>query len=191
MKNLSILIILLSSGMRAFAQQTPADTSLKTLTKLDLGFQGVGLSYEPRISNKITIDFAAGLGGGNDVSEDRTEYKWNVLKPAFYFIINPKFYYNRAKRIRKGKKYLNNAGNYWGARVKYVTGNNSMNMNDRTWPSLLFNVHWGIQRPLGERWLLNAHAGLGYAIDVNSGWANILYPAIDVKFAYLLTRPKK
>jgi hypothetical protein len=191
MKNLIILIILVSCGTRTLGQAPTADTALRTLTKLDLGFQGVGLSYEPRLSNKMTIDFAAGLGGGNDVSEDRTEYKWALLKPAFYFIINPKFYYNRAKRIRKGKKYINNAGNYFGARVKYVTGNNSSNLNDRTRPALLLNAHWGIQRPLGERWLLNAHAGLGYAIDVNSGWANILYPALDVKFAYLLGGAKR
>jgi hypothetical protein len=184
MKNL-ILILLLSGSVSAFAQLPAADTALHTLTKIDLGFQGVGLSYEPRTGSKTTVDFAAGIGGGNKVSEDRNEYRWNILQPSLYFIINPKFYYNRQKRIRKGKSYLNNAGNYIGARIKYVTGNGSSNVNFVTYPALLFNVHWGIQRPLGQRWLVNAHAGLGYAIDVKSGWANILYPAIDVKFAYL------
>ncbi len=85
----------------------------------------------------------------------------------------------------------NNAGNYLGARLKYVTGNKSTNINYVTYPALLVNIHWGIQRALGQRWLFNAHAGLGCAVDVNSGTGNILYPAVDVKFAYLLGKPKR
>jgi hypothetical protein len=190
-KNLITFIFFVSCCLRTLAQQLPTDTSLKTLTKIDIGFQGIGLSYEPRITNKITIDLAAGIGGGNYVSEDRADYRWSLLEPAFYFIINPKFYYNRQRRLKKGKTLLNNAGNYLGARIKYATGNHSTNRNYVTYPALLFNVHWGIQRPLGERWLLNAHAGLGYAIDINSGFANVLYPAIDVKFAYVLGKAKR
>ncbi len=185
MKNL-IIILLVCGSVRAFAQSPVADTALHSLTKIDLSLQGVGLSYEPVVGAKTTIDFAAGIGAGTVVSEDRVEYKFYVLRPSFYFSINPKFYYNRQKRIQKGKSVINNAGNYIGARMMYVTSNGSSNSNTRTRESLLFNIHWGIQRPLGQRWLFNAHAGLGSAVDVGNGFTNVLYPIVGVKFAYLL-----
>ncbi len=190
MKNL-ILILLLGGSLRAYAQTPVADTALRNLTKIDLGFQGVGLSYEPRVGSKTTIDFAAGIGAGTVVSEDRIEQKFYVLAPSFYFGINPKFYYNRQKRIRKGKSVINNAGNYIGARMMFVAGNGSSDSDKRTRNSLLFNIHWGIQRPIGQRWLFNAHAGLGSAVDVGDGFTNVLYPVIGVKFAYLLGLGKR
>lgn len=46
-------------------------------------------------------------------------------------------------------------------------------------------VHWGIQRSLGKKWIFNTHIGLGYARDfkLDSG---TLYPAIGIKFSYKL-----
>ncbi len=91
MKSLIILITLLSCSICTFSQSSPADTAIQTLIKIDLGFQGVGLSYEPRLSNKLSVDFAAGLGGGDYVTEDRVDYRWSLAEPAFYFIVNPGF----------------------------------------------------------------------------------------------------
>ncbi len=121
MKKILIIILLMSQVFRTLGQDASKDSSLKSLTKLDVGLQGVGFSYEPRISNKMMIDLSAGAGGGYNVSEDGVDYKWNFLQPALYFMVTPKFYYNRKKRIEKGKKFQNNSGNYFGVRVKYTT----------------------------------------------------------------------
>ncbi len=53
----------------------------------------------------------------------------------------------------------------------------------------LANVHWGIQRPLSDKWILNAHAGAGYAKDLGSIFGTV-YPALELKFSYLFTKPK-
>lgn len=188
MKKVLVITLLISQVYRVFGQDAPKYSSLRSLTKLDLGLQGVGFSYEPRLSNKMTIDLSAGAGGGYNVSEDRVNYSWSFLQPALYFMVTPKFYYNRKKRIEKGNKFQNNSGNYLGVRLKYTTGNNTSDYNNSVRPAGLVNVHWGIQRTLSNKWILNAHAGLGYAQDIGSGFGTILYPALEVKFSYLFKR---
>jgi hypothetical protein len=97
MKKILIIILLTSYIFRASGQDASKDSSLRSLTKLDLGLQGVDLSYEPRISNKITIDLSAGAGGGYGVYEGGVGYEWDLLHPALYLMVTPKFYYNRKK----------------------------------------------------------------------------------------------
>ncbi len=187
MKKLLLITFLTSRIFCASGQSTSKDSSLKSLTKLDLGLQGVGFSYEPRLSNKMTVDIALGAGGGYRISENSFDYKWILFQPALYFMATPKLYYNRKRRIAKGKKVLNNSGNYFGVRVKYTTGNNTSNYNDRVYQAGLINLHWGIQRPVGKKWILNAHAGAGYAQDFSSGFGTI-YPALELKFSYLFKK---
>ena len=91
------LISILFTGLifLAVGQNVSSNTSLKSLTKLDVGLQGVGFTYEPRLSNKLTIDLSVGAGGGYDVYEGGVGYEWNIIQPAFYFSVTPKFFYNR------------------------------------------------------------------------------------------------
>lgn len=187
MKKILIIILLTSHIFRASGQDASKDSSLKSLTKFDLGLQGVGFSYEPRISNKMMIDLSAGAGGGYNIFEGGVDYRWNLLQPALYFMVTPKFYYNRKRRIEKGKKFQNNSGNYFGVRLKYTTGNNSSDYNYRVYQSGLINLHWGIQRPVGKKWILNAHAGAGYATNIGGRFGTI-YPALELKFSYLFTK---
>lgn len=177
----------MSQVFRALGQNTSKDSSLTSLTKLDLGLQGVGFSYEPRISNKMTIDLAAGAGGGYNIYEGGVDYTWNILQPAVYFMVTPKFYYNRKRRIEKGKKFQNNSGNYFGVRLKYTTGNNDSDYNNRVYQASLINLHWGIQRPVGKKWILNGHAGAGYAANIGRRFGTI-YPALELKFSYLFKK---
>lgn len=190
MKKVLLFLFLLSQAFRTFAQNAIPDSSIVSLTKLDLGFQGVGLSYEPRINSKMAIDFAAGVGGGYNVSEVRVNYRWSFSQPSLYFMVTPKIYYNRKRRIEKGKDVRNNAGNYWGIKVTYTSGNNASDYRNSVSPSGLINLHWGIQRSLGDKWILNAHAGLGYAKDFPDGFGTI-YPALEFKFSYLFKKSTK
>jgi hypothetical protein len=54
---------------------------------------------------------------------------------------------------------------------------------------VLTNIHWGIQRAIGGHWLFNFQSGVGYAIDGECGCGTI-YPALDVKFAYVLGKKR-
>lgn len=72
--------------------------------------------------------------------------------------------------------------------MKYATRSISQVTNIRD--ALLFNIHWGLQRWIGKRWTMNTHFGAGYAVDAtdlnNSG--GTIYPALDLKFSYVLSR---
>ena len=189
MKQTFTLFLLFYASL-LFAQNRITETNLEKLIKLDLGLRGVGVTYEPRLSNKMTMELSGGIGGGYDVSFQEFTYYWNLLDPALYIVINPKYYYNRNKRLAKGKSIDLNTGNYIGLGIKYTS--RGIAENTDVWDALLFNVHWGIQRAIGKRWTFNTHAGVGYAIDATdlSNSSGTIYPAADLRFSYTLKKNK-
>jgi hypothetical protein len=190
MKNVIFTLFLSTSIFYSSAQSSGEQTKLRTLTKLDLGLQGVGFTFEPRLSKNMTMELSAGAGGGYNVSESEFHYEWNLFDPAFYFSVTPKLYYNRLKRMNKGKSIRNNSGNYFGLRIKYTTP--SLSGDTDVWETMLMNIHWGLQRPLGYRWTFNTSFGVGYAADAAdvSDLYGTLYPALDVKFSYVFSKPR-
>ena len=80
---------------------------MTTIVKADLGFQGIGITYEPRLSNSMTTDLSLGVGGGYNIAEGSLEYQ--LLKPALYVSATPKFFYNVKRRNKQGKNILNNS----------------------------------------------------------------------------------
>ena len=182
-----LLTFLLGFTNLSFGQRNTSETNLTNLTKVDLGFQGIGFTYEPRLSNKVTVDLSAGAGGGYDIAEGYLNYKLELRKPAFYFSVTPKYFYNRNSRNLQGKSTLLNSGNYIGLRLKYVTPHDRQ--TDLTRNSILTNIHWGIQRAIGNNWTFSSHIGIGYAQDIDYNFGTI-YPAVDFKVSYIFTKTK-
>lgn len=188
MKRIILLTSFLAFLQLSFGQNKNSDGKLSGLTKLSVGFEGIGLTYESRLFNKMTGELSAGAGGGYNIGEGSIAYDVKLLKPAFYFSFTPKYFYNRQKRILKGKNTLLNSGNYIGLRLKYVTPNDRQ--SDSTRNSILTNVHWGIQRAIGNHLTINAHIGAGYAQDIDYNFGTI-YPAIDFRLSYIISNSKK
>ncbi len=167
-----------------FAQQENIST-LSSHPKIELGLQGLGVGYEIALGGKTLIDVNAGLGGGYTVNNGSVNYEWGFIDPAFYAITEFRYYYNLPKRLSKNRNTGNNAGNYVGAQVKYATSevfNIASNINLHN--TLLTEVHWGIQRDLGKKFLFNLHLGLGYAYDYQWDTGG-LYVAVGVKFGFM------
>jgi hypothetical protein len=188
MKRFVLWTLFFGSAFISFGQESKKNTKLTSLTKLDMGLQGLGFTFERRLIDKITLDLSLGAGGGYDVSEKGVGFEWSVLQPAFYFAIRPKYFYNRSKRFEKGKKPFLNSGNYFGLRLKYTTP--SVASNDLLRSALLINLHWGLQRVIGKRWTINTHVGGGYAQDLSSQFGTV-YPSFDFNFSYCLSKNKK
>jgi hypothetical protein len=133
---------------------------------------------------------ATGVGGGYDIWTNSFNYNWDLLRPAVYVVVNPKLYYNRDKRLAKGKSISRNSGNYIGMAIKYTTP--SIGESTVVYDALLFNLHWGLQRPVGKRWTFNIHVGAGYATDATdlSNAGGTVYPAMDLRFAYVFGKRK-
>ena len=186
-------LTLLFFSVSSNAQNTLPDSlpSLTFIPKIEVGLvQGIGLGFEIPLSKKSVFEIGTGVGSGYTIFGNQFENTWILNNPAFYLQAKYKLYYNRQKRLDKGKSILNNSGNYVGFGFKYVSrelnptsfdGANIYELHNVT----LWNVHWGIQRPMGKRFLFNLNLGLGYGYD----WDNqdgMIYPAADVRFAYKL-----
>jgi hypothetical protein len=166
---------------------------LSPLSKIDLGPQGVGVSFERKLGRRTIIDLSLGLGGGYAITGKQFKYKVDGLSgPDIYASVNPRIYYNSQKRLSKGKSIERNAGNYIGFRMKYVT--DALAENFVVWDAVLFNVHWGVQRPVGRRWVFNGHIGPGYGFAHSFIFGNRLtglnhaYPSIELKMSYVFSR---
>lgn len=181
MQKLILLLSILGLFQLSFGQTKKPESALTSLTKIDLGFQGIGFTYEPRLSNKFTADLSTGIGGGYNIAEGSIEYV--MFKPAFFVSVTPKYYFNLNKRIIRGKTVKYNSGNYIGARLTFNTP--LYNKSDEIRNSILANVHWGIQRAISNRITFNTHVGLGYAQDIDYNFGTV-YPALDFKFSYIL-----
>ncbi|WP_162052096.1 hypothetical protein [Pontibacter pamirensis] len=164
---------------------------LARLAKVELGLHGIGLAYELPFSKKWSANLSAGLGGGYYVWGNEFKSTLIINDPVAYFRSEFKYTYNRSKRLSKSKSVLNNAGNYVAFQTKYTTrrvfgspayyeyGGDILNR------ALLNEVHWGIQRPMGQKFIFNTHIGLGIAHDFDFNQSQV-YPAAGVQFAYVL-----
>lgn len=188
MKRQIFTLTVLLTGIVSLAQKS-SDYKLQSLTKLNLELQGFGISFEPRLGNTATIELSTGIGtGGYDIWSESFTYVVYPQGPTGFISITPKVYYNRKKRMEKGKPVALNSGNYFGLRIKYTTRSIAENTEIRD--ALLYNAHWGMQRAIAKRWILATHFGIGYAIDATdlSNSEGTFYPALDLKFSYVLNK---
>lgn len=193
-----LLFAFLIFSFNAIAQTTePTEPeALVPLKKLELGLHGIGLAYEMPFSEKWSANLSTGLGGGYSIYGNDFRSTFVINQPVAYFKSEFRYTYNRNKRLAKAKPMLNNAGNYVAFQTKYTTrrvfGSPSTFDNfggdyDYLNRTLLNEVHWGIQRPVGHKFLFNLHLGLGYAADFDFNDSQ-LYPAAGVQFAYILSK---
>jgi hypothetical protein len=188
MKKFFLSVLFSGCLFLAFGQEQSVSSELRSLTKLDLGFEGIGFTYEPKIAKIMTLELSAGMGGGYSIGEGSIQYISRILFPAFYFSANPKLFYNRQRRVEKGRSTKFNSGNYIGLKAKYTTPSIAPDNTENN--ALLVNLHWGMQRAIGKRWTINTHFGFGYAQDFETNFGTI-YPSVDLHFSYVFSKINK
>ena len=178
-KLLSIVFIVFTTV--SFAQDV-AKAPLNQFARVNLGLHGLELTYELPISDSFVWENSFGVGMGSYTLDNTVNYRLYLNNPTPYFTSELKFHYNRQKRTNKGRSTLNNSGNYIGLQTKYSFG------NDRTFrlnKTLLSELHWGIQRPLGKRFIFDLHIGIGYLFDFYFNDGHIS-PTFGLRFGYKL-----
>lgn len=190
---LLIALLILSYKSTAQTTETGESEALVRLAKLDIGLHGLGVAYELPFSERWSVDLSAGLGGGYSVWGNDFKSTFVINDPVAYFKSEVKYTYNRARRLSRSKSIIHNTGNFIAFQTKYTTRRvfGSPSMYDGGYDflnrTLLNEVHWGIQRPLGQNFLFNMHLGLGYAADFDFNDTQA-YPAAGVRFAYILKK---
>lgn len=196
---LLLALSLFSFSTLAQSSEPAQSTELVSMTKLEVGLHGIGVGYEIPFSHKWSVNLSAGLGGGYSIDKNSYANGFNsrfiLNEPVAYFRSEFKYTYNRDKRASRTKSLLNNAGNYIAFQTKYTTARvfesgEYNQINDPLNRTLLNEVHWGMQRPLGQKFLYNLHLGLGYAADFDFNNSQ-LYPAAGLQFAYVISKNKR
>ncbi|MGB3849967.1 MAG: hypothetical protein WA958_08360 [Tunicatimonas sp.] len=193
MKHSSVILFLIAFNGHLLAQSAEV-APLARQFKVELGFHGLGLAYELPLADRWSIDLSTGLGGGYHVGgyglQDGFNYTWIINDPVMYFKSEVKYVYNRPKRLARGKSLRNNAGHYVAWQTKYTTervfGSTVYDqLEDPLNNTLLNEVHWGIQTPIGQRTVFNFHLGLGVAADYDFGSSSV-YPGLGIKFSRVI-----
>lgn len=167
-------------GLTNFLLAQPESHEFTNIGRVNLGLHGLEVSYELPIARKFVWENNFGIGMGSSVRGNSVEFVLSF--PTLYIKSELKFIYNTRKRILKEKITLNNSGNYIGLQSKFNFGKSSYRDLNQ---SLLTEIHWGVQRSLDERWILNVHVGLGYLRDFDT-FNGAMSPTLGLRFGYKL-----
>jgi hypothetical protein len=162
------------------------DKLLKNQTRLDFTGQAVLLVREWVLDESLVFDAGIGLGGGYiNLKNDVLNPFWSLPNPALSLYVNPTYYFY-CKRIMETCEFcFNNGGSYWGARIRYVSGNyGNLHFTDLR-STLLSNIHLGFQMGGRSKTLFRGQIGVGSAVTLHNG-VDGLYPSVDVGIRRIL-----
>lgn len=184
LKFLYLTLYFFCSIVYTYAQQT----QLVPLFKVEAGFHGLGIGHELPVSKNWVGELNLHAGGGFTVNTaNQVSFHYAEL-PSIHLSSGIKRYYNLHK-IRRNP--ANNAGDFIGAQIKYVSRGLIQRSGDIVVPPvnppindvMITEVHWGAQRSINDKLFLSAKIGVGYVVDFHNLSGTIL-PAGGVKLGY-------
>jgi hypothetical protein len=185
MKLFSILPLLLFFSLQVSAQNQN-DTSKISIEKsiygIQAGFLGTWLYNESRLSNEFALRSQLGF---DFRIEGFREFESFGPNDDFYGILHislePRWYYNLEKRLRKGKTIERNSGNFIALLASANLEGVSFTSNDRieSLDQIRLVPKWGIRRSLGKHISYEAGFGFGYAFFLNNTERTGFFPFRD------------
>lgn len=183
------IVLFFSLILFSFSIKAQSLTDLNSQLKLTYNIVGLNFGYETAISKKTTFELSAGLGAGNYVRNNAFIDKefgasLSLQKfPPFRLRSHFKHIYNREKRLKNNKPLINNSGNYIGLLTTFTTAQNTNEIKNPPNNVILNEIHWGLQRTLGKKWIIDFNLGVGYAVDLDTDLSTF-YPALGLSLSY-------
>ncbi|PLX12767.1 MAG: hypothetical protein C0598_05475 [Marinilabiliales bacterium] len=165
MKKLIQLIIFLFLSLNIFCQEEKA-----SLTESNMGLQigtfGVWAYNEAKLSNTLTLRSDLGL----DVyfKHSGNKIKSGYLIPALS--LEPRFYYNLKRRLRKSKRIDSNSGDFLGLKIKLNTKVFLIPSDAEALDMITITPLWGIKRAIGRNFNFEFCAGGGYRYNFDANY---------------------
>lgn len=162
---MTTFFLVLSVSLQA---QEVSDSETENVQFISMGLPGgLSFSYEQAFAKKFSLIGRAGLTGEVGYESDNffgDDYWYYGVHP--FAEVEPRYYYNLQKRVRKGKKTLGNAGSFWALRTGYVFKPMIKHNIDSDYNSFYVAPCWGLRRSWGKHWLFAFETGIGF------GWNN-------------------
>ncbi|RYD85301.1 MAG: hypothetical protein EOP54_31425, partial [Sphingobacteriales bacterium] len=170
MKNITLLAALLGLAVTAKAQTDMPSTGgkvEKSLFNVQTGFAGLWVSSEVALSNSIALRSELGMEVWY-YDSFWTDEKGAVLAPSLS--VEPRWYYNIAKRDGKGKYTANNSANFLTLAVEFypdlfLVGSAPSYVHIPN--QISFIPKWGMRRSI-------AHSNFNYELGIGLGYLLIL-----------------
>lgn len=178
-----VLILILFVRVAAVGQDS-SNNFLRHINKVFISTSNLGYNTELALSKSISVSFVLALGRSYYPSEHDLGSRWQLFNPSAFTSINPRWYYNRADRMAKGKLFRLNSGNYVGLSISTIS--TPLRGGSSSAPTFLANAHWGLQRAVAGRWLAGASIGGGYGLNIDDNFGTI-YPSLSANIAYVIS----
>lgn len=163
---LALIALLCAGKMNAQDTEEQKPSVEKEVKGVQIGDPGLVLYYEFKLANQLTLRAEAGYAVGFKANadwffDDGSEDGFFAL-PAF--TIEPRWYYNLGRRVRKGKDITGNRANYFSVNTTYYADFGVIKINDVGDVPNFLNIvpMWGMRRTLGKRFNYELGAGIGY-----------------------------
>jgi hypothetical protein len=181
----AVLALSLVANTPSMAQQTESNHSLHLNIGATNFHAGAGYTFEWAFAPKWTLLNSVWLKGEGGWGYNMLfgEYSYFVLSPSVS--VEPRFYYNLAKREARGRKTALNSGNYLGTTVScFFPTINGREGAYRDYYHFGIAPHWGLRRVYGDHFLLEFHAGI---LMLMSSYTNefLMGPDLNLKIGYV------
>lgn len=157
------------------AHSVKAQDGLEDKFNVRLGLIGGWVSYEKPLGGPFLLNgelgYIGGIVGGNFLFTSILE-------------IEPRYYYNVDKRIKKGKSIKNNSANYLALQLSYLPDLLTAKKYSSTIIEKSFNIipTYGLRRNILGGLNFDFEIGLGY--QINSGTENNIVPNLGLGLSY-------
>ena len=151
------------------SQDTLTPSVEKSVKGIQIGESGLVLNYEIRLADQFTLRTEVGytlvffFGDDNPVfNEDKN----SSVAAVPTFTVEPRWYYNLNRRVRKGKDITRNRANYFSLFANYCGGWGAINLSnniDEVPDFIIVSPMWGMRRTLGQHFNYELGAGVGYS----------------------------
>lgn len=157
MKKKLLLLALLGLAKLTNAQEAKVE---KSVFGVQTGVLGLWVNNESRLGNKFVLRSEIGFDAGFWANSFYDESGY-LIAPVF--IVEPKYYYNLAKRLEKGRNISDNGANYLSIKTSYhpdwFVVSNYKDLSVISDISIV--PSWGIRRNLGKHFNYELGLGLG------------------------------
>lgn len=185
------LLSLIFSTFTLAQDEASTPAVARSLNSLQFNLGGLFYVHERALNDELALHFEAGLHGTGYSSrnDENASNDYFALRPIL--IIEPRAYYNLAKRARKGKTTSNNSGNFIGVAFDYQPDVQLLSTNPSFAPKTTFSFtpRWGIRRQLGQHFDFEFTLGLRSIYFKEPGEPGLRFarrhsPSVGLRFGY-------
>lgn len=156
---------LTTNAQETVSEQTQASVE-KSVFSVQTGLVGVWANNELKLSSQFALRTEIGLELLSFEYAHTDETKYGAAPSVS---LEPKWYYNLEKRVRKGRNILGNSGNAFSVRINYLAPNAFLISDIDNYKGVdQINIipKWSIRRVYGKHFIFETGFGLGPVIAV-------------------------